>query len=604
MTFYAFHAAIPEMFFIQDEQVIVRIRLPVDITLESAFVRSEPDNEEFLSPMQFVSKDNTWQIWQGVLKLDTAHEVTLYTFKFLTNQTQYWLSETGLSPYFPERDTHYCYNPYYQAAKWVWSQVFYQIFPERFCDGDSSNNVKDGEYLYEGKPVMAKTWGELPERKQGPREFYGGDLEGIRQRLDYLRDLGITALYLNPIFTSPSSHKYDTVDYDQVDPHFGGNETFANLCQDLRSRRMRLVLDAVVNHTSERHIWFDRYGEYETLGAYQSKDSESRGFYIFENDDPESYVGWYNVKTLPVLDFTSPELQARVYKNQDSILRKWMRPPYNIDGWRFDVIHMLGEGAGAKNNHHYVRAFRQALREENPDAYVLGEHFFEASKWLQGDQEDGAMNYYGFTRPLREFLAGVDFRGHKINIDAADLDDLWQRARVKIPFALQLSQFNLLGSHDVARVLTVLNGDTALLKIAITALFTYIGVPCVYYGDEIGLEGREDPDCRRTFPWDESLWNHDLREYYHGLIQLRKSEKVLQEGAFLTLFAEDDVYAYARVLEDEAIITVLNRGSECTIELPLWKLGVMQDNGLLRLELEEKSSGILKVAAGSISKIH
>ena len=542
--FFAFHAATPDLFIVQDLQVLVRVKLPVDVALESAYIRSEPDNEEHLSPMQLVSKDTIWQIWEGVLKLDTSHEVTLYAFKFLSNQ-QYWLSEAGVTHYFPERDTHYRYNLHYQAATWVWSQVFYQIFPERFCDGDASNNVKAGEYLYQGKPVVAKTWDELPERKQGPREFYGGDLEGIQQRLDYLQDLGVTALYLNPIFTSPSSHKYDTIDYDHVDPHFGGDEAFTKLCGELKQRNMRLILDAVVNHTSERHPWFDRYGEHETLGAYQSKESASRGFYIFESDDPESYVGWYNVKTLPVLDFSNPELQARVYKNKDSILRKWLRPPYSIDGWRFDVIHMLGEGPGAKNNHLYARAFRQTLREENSEAYMLGEHFFEASKWLQGDQEDGAMNYYGFTRPLREFLSGVDFRGHKINIDASDLDDLWQRARVKIPFVVQLSQFNLLGSHDVARVLTVLNGDTALLKIAITALFTYIGVPCVYYGDEIGLEGGEDPDCRRTFPWDERLWNHDLRQHYHWLIQLRKSEKVLQEGAFLMLYAKGDVYAYA-----------------------------------------------------------
>jgi alpha-glucosidase len=589
MTFYAFHAPTPDLFFIQDGQVLLRVKIPVHLKLESAYIRSEPDNEEYLSPMQLVSKDKHWQIWQGILKLDIAQEMTLYCFKFLLSKTQYWLSEMGLSHYFPERDTHYRYNPHYQAAKWVWSQIFYQIFPERFADGDSSNNVKSGEYLYEGKPVVAKAWGELPDRKQGPREFYGGDLEGIGQRLDYLQDLGVTALYLNPIFTSPSSHKYDTVDYHTVDPHFGGNEAFAELCKTLQKRGIRLILDAVVNHTSERHPWFDRYGEYET-GAYQSKDSETRGFYIFQTDDSESYVGWYNVKTLPVLDFGSQELQRRVYQDKNSILRKWMQEPYKIDGWRFDVMHMLGEGHGAKNNHVYAKAFRQALREENSESYMLGEHFFEASKWLQGDQEDAAMNYYGFTRPLREFLSGVDFRGHAVSIAAGDLDTMLQRARMKIPFALQLSQFNLLGSHDVPRVLTVLGGDIALLKIAITALFTYIGVPCIYYGDEVGLEGGNDPDCRRTFPWDKSLWNQDLRETYTQLVQLRKRSKVLQEGAFLSLYAKDDVYAYARVLGHEAIITILNRGAKISIELPVWKLGIVQNKGLLKLELAEKSA--------------
>jgi alpha-glucosidase len=590
MTFYAFHAPTPDLFTVEHGQVLVRVKVASGINLESAYIRSEPDNEEHLSPLQLISKDDVWQIWQGVLKLDTAHDVTLYTFKFLTSQTQYWLSEVGITHYFPERDTHYRYNPHYKPASWLWSQIFYQIFPERFADGDAGNNVKDGEYLYEGKPVVAKAWNELPERKQGPREFYGGDLQGVKQRLDYVQDLGVTALYLNPIFTSPSSHKYDTVDYDSVDPHFGGNEAFADLCKALRERGIRLILDAVINHTSERHPWFDRYGEYEA-GAYQSKESETRGFYIFQSDDPESYVGWYNVKTLPVLDFSNQELQGRIYQNKDSILRKWMQEPYKIDGWRFDVMHMLGEGHGAKNNHIYARAFKQALREENPQAYMLGEHFFEASRWLQGDQEDGAMNYYGFTRPLREFLSGKDFRDHPVLIDAQDLDAMLHRARVKIPFALQLSQFNLLGSHDVPRVFTVLH-DIALLKIAITALFTYIGVPCVYYGDEVGLEGAGDPDCRRTFPWDKNLWNQDIHQHYKELIALRKGSSILQEGAFLSLYAVGDIYAYARVLNGEAIITILNRGHKTQIELPVWKLGA---KGVMRLELAEKGATLLQM---------
>jgi alpha-glucosidase len=593
MNFYAFHAPTPDLFLAQASQVIVRVRVPARFKLESAYIRSEPDNEEFLSPMQLAQSDDTWQIWQGVLKLDTTHEVTLYAFKFLSEGSQYWLSEMGITPYFPERDTHYRYNPHYQAASWVWSQVFYQIFPERFADGDPSNNVKEGEYLYEGKPVVVKKWNERPG-KNGAREFYGGDLEGIRQHLDYLQDLGITALYLNPIFVSPSSHKYDTIDYDTIDPHFGSNETFAQLCADLRSHNMRLILDAVVNHTSERHPWFDRYAEHETPGAYQAKESKTRDLYVFLSDDPDSYVGFYGVRTMPILNFANQVVQDEVYKKDHAILRKWMRPPYSIDGWRFDVIHMLGEGRGAKNNHQHVRAFRETLREENPEAYVLGEHFFEASKWLQGDQEDAAMNYYGFTRPIREFLAGVDFRGHAVHIEAQDLDFMLQRARSKIPFPIQLSQFNLLGSHDVARVLTVFKGDVALLKIAITALFTYIGVPCIYYGDEVGLGGGNDPDCRRTFPWDTALWNQDLLEHYKQLIQLRKGSRVLQEGAFVMLYAQGDIYAYARVLEKDIVITVLNRGEASFIELPVWKLGVLEGesvkDGVMRLEVKRKDS--------------
>ena len=605
MDVFAFHAPLLPFLIKGSSGYEVSLRVPKNTPVEAAWVRSEPDNETFLSPLSQVDTDDTWTHYRGNLRLNPSDRVTLYAFKLLVGGRQVWLSEAGLSNYFPERDVHFRLNPTYEPARWVYAQVFYQIFPERFFDGDPSNNVKSGEYLYEGKPVVAKAWGELPERSQGAREFYGGDLEGIRQKLPYLQELGVTALYLNPIFTSPSSHKYDTVDYSEVDRHFGGNEAFIQLCEALKARDMRIVLDAVINHTSERHRWFDRYGEAEEPGAYGSTTSKTRTFYTFTSDDPESYHGWYGVKTLPVLNYADPELQAKIYEADDALLRTWLRPPFEIDGWRFDVIHMLGEGTGAVNNAEYARHFRRVLREENSQAYMLGEHFYEATKWLQGDQEDGAMNYYGFTRPVTEFLAGVDYRGDGVVIDAADLDYQLVRARARIPFALQLSQFNLLDSHDTPRLLTLLEGDRELMKLAVTLLFTYVGVPCVYYGDEVGMEGGHDPDCRRTFPWDGE-WDEGLLEHYKCLISLRREHKVLQEGAFLPLYAEKDVYAFARLLEDEVVVVAVNRGDATAIELPAWKLGLKKGTlaslfsedaevkgSALRLELAAKASAVL-----------
>jgi alpha-glucosidase len=588
MNLFTFHAPTPDLFFLQDGKAHARLKFPEALNIDAAWIRTEPDNEQFLSEMKLQTLEDGWQVWEGALKLDTTHDVTLYAFKFLVDGVQSWLSEVGLTPYFPEREVHFRYVPSYVPASWVWSQVFYQIFPDRFYDGDESNNVQSGDYLYQGQPVVAKRWGDLPERSQGALEFYGGDLAGIQQKLSYLQDLGATALYLNPIFTSPSSHKYDTVDYYTVDPHFGSNESLAALCAALRQKNMRLILDAVVNHTSERHPWFDVGGKEREAGANDSKKPDTRNYYTFLDDG--NYASFYSVATMPILNFANEEVQNKVYKDKDAILRTWLRPPYSIDGWRFDVVHMLGEGAGAANNAAHVRSFRQALREENPQAYVLGEHFFEATKWLQGDQEDAAMNYYGFTRPLREFLSGKDFRGDTIRLDAAHLDILWQRARVRLPFPIQLSQFNLLGSHDTSRILTALGDDTSYLKLAVTALFTYIGVPCIYYGDEVGLAGGDDPDCRRTFPWNENDWNDDLLNHYKKLIALRKTSNALQEGGFLPLYAAGDIYAYARVLKNQSVITVLNRGEAATIRLPVWKTGTYPsfksyfDEGVVKVE--------------------
>lgn len=612
MDVFAFHAGSSEFLELGEHGYRVRVRVPEALSLEALWLRTEPDNEQLLTPMQPQGRKDGWQVWESRLPLNPSHPVTLYAFKLLVGGCQYWLSETGVTPYFPEREVHFRVNPDYVPARWVWSQVFYQIFPERFCDGDPENNVRDGEYLYEGKPVVAKSWQELPDKRQGAREFFGGDLEGVRQKLPYLQELGVNALYLNPIFLSPSSHKYDTVDYYRVDPHFGGNESFARLCSELRERDMRVVLDAVVNHTSERHPWFDRYGEHglEQPGAYQSPQAATRDFYSFGGDDPESYHGWYGVKTLPVLNYSNPELRQRIYEADDAVLRYWMRAPYHIDGWRFDVIHMLGEGAGAHNNATYVRHFRQTLREEDPEAYVLGEHFFEATQWLQGDQEDGAMNYYGFARPVTEFLAGRDFTGHRVRLSAEDFAYLLGRARSRLPFALQLSQFNLLDSHDTPRLLTTLGGDVALVKLAVTLLMTYIGVPCIYYGDEIGLEGGPDPDCRRPFPWDERAWNSELLAHYRRLIALRRSSRALQEGAYLTLAASGDAFAFARFLAGEVVVAAINRAQTATVTLPLWQVGLgeaaLEDalsgesyrsaNGSLTLELPARSSLVLRHA--------
>ena len=574
MNIFAFHSS-TEGLKKEGQTWRVTLQIPYELEVETAWVRSEPDNEEFLSPLERREVKGAWALYEGELRLNPAEQLTLYAFKFIVNGYQYWLAQNGVSAYFPERDVHFRLNPSYEPARWVWSSVFYQIFPERFHDGDPSNNVASGEYLYEGESVVAKEWGALPGPSQGPREFYGGDLAGIRQKLSYLEDLGVTALYLNPIFTSPSSHKYDTVNYLNVDPHFGTNEEFAELCTDLKKRDMRVILDAVINHTSERHPWFDRYGEYEEVGAYGSKEAETRDFYTFlDEDDPESYHGWIGVKTLPTLDYSDPELRKRIYEADDAILRYWLKSPYNIDGWRFDVLHMLGEGSGAANNAEYVRHFRRTLREENPEAYVLGEHFYEATSWLQGDQEDAAMNYDGFARPVWAFFAEVDHKGHPVHIDAATLGKVMTRSRARLPFEIQLSQFNLLGSHDTPRFLTRVGGNKGLMKAAVTLLFTYIGVPCIYYGDEVGVEGGRDPDCRRTFPWDEAQWDKELRGHVQTLIGFRKAQEVLQRGALVTLYAEGDVYAFARVLGDEVVIAAVNRGGEVSVPLPVWKLGL------------------------------
>lgn len=558
---------------------------------ERVHLRTEPDHEERLVELALLGERDGWRTYGGSLRAVEHDPVTHYAFQFLFPGEQRWLAQDGLTPFVPALDLHFRLVPSYRPATWVWDQVFYQVFPERFRDGDPSNNVRDGAYTYGGAPVVARGWDELPTPGNGPREFFGGDLQGVRHALPYLTRLGVTALYLNPIFTSPSSHKYDTVDYDRVDPHLGGDAAFADLLRGARDRGMRVVLDAVVNHTSERHPWFGKGDPHAEPapdaagaeaahaappGAFRDPGSPTRDHYVFDDpSDPESYRGWVGVRTLPVLDFASEGVRDKVYAGPDAILRRWLRPPWRVDGWRLDVAHMMGRGPGAHGNHELLREIRTAIREERPDAYVLGEHFFEAGDWLQGDQEDGAMNYDGFLRPLLAFLAGVDFRGHGGRVDAAALDAWLTRSRARLPFPIQLSQFNLLGSHDVPRIRTRLGGETSLVVAAMHLLFTYLGVPCIYYGDEVGLEGGPDPDCRRPFPWDEARWDRATLEAVRALAHLRRAAPALARGRLETLFADGDTFAYARVLDGTAIVTAVHRGGEPRpVTLPVWATGV------------------------------
>jgi alpha-glucosidase len=536
-----------------------RVTLVCSGAPDLAYLRAEPDNEELLVAMQRVGEVNGLACYEAVAPWDRANETTHYAFKVIHDRRQRWLAADGVHPHPPPRELHFKVSRAHTPPAWVADQIIYQIFPDRFCQGDPSLAVRTDEYVYgTGRMrVVARPWGAPIDPSVPATAFYGGDLVGVRRQLDYLADeLGVTALYLNPIFTSGSNHKYDTEDYDHVDPHLGGNAALAELCAALRGRGMRLVLDAVVNHTGANHPWFDRFGRHGG-GAYQSAESPWRSWYTF---DAGGYASWKGHASLPVLDFAAPEVRAAI-TGEAGVLRRWLRPPYAIDGWRFDVIHMLGEGPGACNNAHHVRAFRRAVRDENPDAYVLGEHFGEATRWLQGEQEDGAMNYYGFAHPVRAWLAEQDLGGEPARLSAIELERWLTAARARVPYANQLAQLNLIDSHDTSRFLTAVSGEVGTLQLAVTLLFTYPGVPCVYYGDEIGLAGGRDPDCRRCFDWDRAHWDAALHAHYRRLIAWRKARPEWRRGAYQTLAVTDDALVFARYTERSVTVVGVNRGT-------------------------------------------
>ena len=542
----------------RDGLQLVLLTRPGDAAAGRVFVRTLPDNEELLTPMHADGTEGhgvALQRWRADVAWDGGNALTLYAFVLADARGHRWLAADGEHALVPPEAVHFRVHPHAQPPAWVRDQVFYQVFPDRFARSGSGPAPAQG---------VAAEWGAAMEPGRAASTFYGGDLPGLTARLPYLQDeLGVTALYLNPVFASRSNHRYDTTDYFQVDALLGGNPALADLRQATQARGMRLVLDAVVNHTGAHHPWV----------------ADQPGWYA-RGDDGRA-VGWKGHASLPVLDFAVPEVSAAIYAAPGAVLRHWLRAPYAIDGWRLDVIHMLGEGPGAQRNARHVRAIRRALREENPQAYVLGEHFAEATRWLQGDQEDGAMNYFGFTQPVRAWLAGLDLGGVRARLGTADFVAALARALAAIPYPNQLAQLNLLDSHDTPRLLTELGGDTALMKLAATLLFTRPGVPCIYYGDEIGLQGGPDPDCRRCFPWDRAQWDQPLFAHYKALTRLRRERREWAEGATLALGQGDDWMAYARVASGAATLVVVNRGPAVQVVWPAsawpWPVGPLRD---------------------------
>jgi len=534
-NFFAFHQAIDGYFSRnEDNTMTLRCRVMTDATIDKAYIRIEPNNEEVL--IEMTQEDlGSQQWWSGTIAFDPGNSVTLYVFKFLSSKQQWWLDGRGVQSFMPGRESHFRVSHDVEPADWIYDQVFYQIFPDRFNRCDS---------IEPDRPLHS--WGETLTHEERAFGFHGGNLPGIEQQLDYIQDLGVTALYLNPIFLSSTNHRYNIDDYHQIDPLLGDESHLVSLISNVHQRGMKILLDAVVNHTSNHHQWFNtQFDEFYSLR---------------EAGNPGSYHCWNGFKQLPELNYACEGVQQNMYAGDSAFLRHWMRAPYHIDGWRLDAVHMVGEGGSSQQNAFYVKAICDAIRAENDQAYVLGEHFYEASQWLQGDQEDGAMNYYGFAHPIRAFLAGQDIAYHPIQISAQDFEQWLSEARAKIPFKTQLAQFNLLDSHDTARFYWMLEENDALMRIAVAILFCYPGVPCIFYGDEVGMSGGNDPDCRGCFDWDSASWNQPMRAFYQQMITWRKELPALRYGAYLPLVAQDDVWAFARVYQNEAVVLIVNRG--------------------------------------------
>lgn len=543
---------------------------------------------------------------------------------------------------------NYSIMPGFHTPVWAKGAVMYQIFVDRFCNGDTDNDVVDNEYLYIDEPVKhIDDWNRYPA-SMDVRNFYGGDLKGVLKKLDYLKDLGVEVLYLNPIFVSPSNHKYDIQDYDHVDPHFtvieedGGepisdderfnahaskyikrvadeknlrasNDFFAKFMEEVHKRGMRVILDGVFNHCGSFNKWMDKEKIYYKQGgyapgAYETENSPYHTFFrFFEGDDwpnNEFYDAWWGNDTLPKLNYEeSPKLYQYILR----IAAKWVSPPYNVDGWRLDVAADLGQSD--ETNHRFWRDFRNAVKTINPDALILAEHYGDPSPWMGGDQWDSVMNYDAFMEPVTWFLTGMDkhsdvskpeLRGNQNAFFAAMTNN---NARMPLQ-SLQVAM-NELSNHDHSRFLTRTNftvGRTAfsgplaadmnvkpqIMRQAVVMQMTWRGAPTLYYGDEAGLCGWTDPDSRRTYPWGRE--DCDLIRFHKEMIRIHRDYNALKVGTLIYLLSEPGLIAYGRYDDHEGFFTVIQvEGYERDVTIEVWRLGVEDGQNMVRMMYSDEN---------------
>ena len=569
--------------------------------------------------------------------------MTSYYFEIQDGEEVWYYNRSGLTdgriPYYDFR-----LAPGFSTPDWAKGAVIYQIYTDRFYNGDPENDVETREYFYIGDYSSKVTdWDKYPAA-MGVREFYGGDLQGVIDKLDYLQDLGVEVLYFNPLFVSPSNHKYDIQDYDYIDPHFGkivedggellspgeksnkkatkyqkrttsfanleaSNELFIKLVEELHRRGMKIILDGVFNHCGSFNKWMDRECIYERQkgyapGAYISRESPYHDYFRFFSDEEKDwpyngkYDGWWGHDTLPKLNYEESVKLENYILNMG---RKWVSPPYNVDGWRLDVAADLGRSN--EYNHQFWKKFREVVKNANPDAIILAEHYGDPREWLGGDEWDTVMNYDAFMEPITWFLTGMEKHSDEMREELRGNADNFTRAmtyhmaNMMVPSLL--TSMNELSNHDHSRFLTRTNHmvgrvaelgpeaanefvNPAVMREAVAFQMTWIGAPTVYYGDEAGVCGFTDPDNRRTYPWGHE--DQQMLGFHKEMIRIHKEHEALRTGAVVMLHCEKNILAYGRFTEEEQIIVILNNRSELAeVTVPVWKAEVPVKTNMKRL---------------------
>jgi alpha-glucosidase len=524
-----------------------------DFPIEKAILRLYHDGEPrfFQMTKTMKQKEQWWKVTVPIINPKTP-----YRFLIVNGERYSWLNAQGFhnNDVTSTHDFQLIATP--EFPRWIRSSVFYQIFPDRFATSGKYRSLMPEEFV-------PREWSDLPKGRDKTTgvEYFGGDLDGVHQRLHHIEKLGANGIYFTPFFPAGSTHRYDARSFDEVDPLLGGNSALLRLQKRAKARGIHVMGDLTTNHCGRHHPWIQR--------ALSNKSAKERTFFYWDRFVKHGYEGWWGLASLPKLNYNSTKLRDLMYSGKNSIIKKWLRKPFALSGWRIDVGNMTGRYRGEDVNHEVVLGIRNALEETNPDAWLVAENADHFPSDLDGFGWHGTMNYNGFMRPVWGWLKNkpeVDagFFGVPVSVPRFTGKEMVAAMREfssTIPWRNFVSSMLLLDSHDTARFRNVVGGDSQFHLAGMGLLLTYPGVPSIFAGDEIGLRGAWGEDARRTIDWSESDWDQNFFAELQKLVRIKRKSHALAHGGLRWILVEDDLIAFVRESKREKILIVVTRSA-------------------------------------------
>ena len=578
---------------------------------DSVFLKYDTDTGlVFMKEMERDGDINGGIKYSATVNATSDGEKFRWFFVFFKDDKSYYVGKKGVVRYTPSQTNRFSLIPSLEAPEWVASSTCYQIFPDRFNNGDKSVGAKSGEYEFDGGSVTTPNWTDEPKPWIESRccDFYNGDLKGIEDKVDYLLSLGVSAVYLNPIFSSKSVHRYDTVDFAHVDEKLGGDEALQSMVAVLHKKGIKVILDISINHTGLDAVWLKK--------AREDKESNEHDFYYFNSDG--SVACWQDVKTLPQLKYSSPLLRDYMYRNPDSIMKKYLLPPFDIDAWRLDVAPEVGRRNEDQLCKEVWREVRKEVHKVKKDVYLVGEDWDDTAPYMEGDIWDGTMNYYGSGRPLRSWMGQRDRFLSEGTGHTAGKEEPWtgeeeaealNEALDSVSDQNVFFQMNLFDSHDTPRLHNDKSiYDRNIYKGVVMAQYMLPGMPNLYYGDEVSLGGvlGSNEGARYPMEWREEKWDEDMLSFHRAMGEARK-EAWLGFSSYSVISLDEEAFAILRFVEGKAYVAVINRGEDREVEVPLFLLpsnslevivgsgDVKKSENSLKVRVKEKESLLIRL---------